>query len=97
MKRIVRLTEKDLTRLVNRIIKESDGNMFATHDLVGGWYDTHNRPVDEPTDYSEEMSFGPEDYDKFMEFINNCDTQWCMKTKKWYKRYADRGDIRVRR
>jgi len=97
MKRIVRLTERDLTRLVNRIIKESDGNMFATHDLVGGWYDKDNRKVDEPTDYSEEMSFGPEDYDKFMEFINDCDTSWCMKTKKMYKRYADKGDITVRR
>jgi len=83
--------------LVKRIIKESDENMFAKHDLVGGWRDKNDLKVDEPSDYSEEMSFGPEDYDDFMDFINGCDTTWCLKTKKMYQRYADKGDITVRR
>jgi hypothetical protein len=97
MTKIVRLNEKDLTRLVKRIIKESDENMYAKHDLVGGWRDKNDLRVDEPTDYSEEMSFGPEDYDDFMDFINGCDTTWCLRTKKMYKRYADKGNITVRR
>jgi hypothetical protein len=97
MKKIVRLTESDLNRLVKRIIKESDDNMFAKHDLVGGWRDKNDLRVDEPSDYGEERSFGPEDYDDFMDFINGCDTSWCLKTKKWYQRYAGKGNITVRR
>jgi len=99
MKKVIRLTESDLVRLVKRVVKEeeSDSKPVAYHDLVGGWYDTNNEKVDEPTDYSEEMSFGPEDYKKFIKFINDCDTSWCLKTKKMYKLYTNKGNIIVRK
>ena len=97
MTKIVRLTESDLVRLVKKIVNEQEENMFAKHDLVGGWRDKNDVRVDEPIDYGVEMSFGPEDYDDFMDFINGCDTTWCLKTKKMYQRYADKGNITVRR
>ena len=94
--KIVRLTERDLTRLVNKIIKESDKGPFAHHKDTG-WYDSKDRESAEPTDYSEEKEFGPDEYDDFMEFINNCDNKWCLKTKQFYDMYANKGNIKVRK
>lgn len=36
MKKVVRLTESDLVRLINRIIKEDDFGAFPKHSLVKG-------------------------------------------------------------
>ena len=94
--KIVRLTERDLTRLVNKIIKESDKGPFA-HHASPGWVDADDRHIEEPTNYSEEREFGPDEYDDFMEFINNCDNKWCLKTKQFYDMYADKGNIKVRK
>lgn len=105
MSKIVRLSENDLVRLVKKVIKEQQEpstpkatkGPFATHKDVGGWYDAADRNVNEPTDYSEEREFGPDEYDNFMEYINNCDTRWCIKTKNMYDLYAQRGSIKVRK
>jgi len=80
-----------------RKIKENKGEeMFATHDTHGGkYYDKMERRVDSDIEFSETKEFGPEDYDSFMEYINNCDTRWCITTKKYYDMYAQRGNITV--
>jgi hypothetical protein len=100
MRKVVRLTESDLTRLVKRIVRESEGR--SPFGKMGGagdtWYDASDRPMkDEPSDYSKEKHFGPDEYDDFMEFINDCDTMWCVKVKKMYDRYADSGGITIRK
>ena len=97
MGRIVRLTESDLSRIVKRVIKENkDEEMFATHDAHGGkYYDTMDRRVDSDIEFSETREFGPEDYDSFMEYINNCNTRWCLTTKRMYDMYANKGNITV--
>jgi hypothetical protein len=77
--------------------KQPKKGPFATHKNVGGWMDADDTEVSEPTDYSEEREFGPDEYDDFMEFINNCDNKWCLKTKEFYDRYADKGNIKVRK
>lgn len=112
MRKIVKLTERDLTRLVKRVIRESsemDEYFYpevdkgkSAYGKMGGagdtWYDASDRPMkDEPSDYSEERHFGPDEYDDFMEFINDCNTMWCSKVKKMYDRYADQGGITVRK
>lgn len=97
MKKIVRLTEADFARLVERIIKENEGEeMFATHDAhLGKYYDTMDRRVDSDIEFSEKKEFGPEDYDDFMEYINKCNTRWCLTTKRMYDMYAKTGNITV--
>jgi predicted transcriptional regulator len=97
MKKIVRLTEADLARIVKRVIKENeDEELFATHDYQAGkYYDTMDRRVDSDIEFSEKREFGPEDYDSFMEYINNCDTRWCITTKRMYDAYTSKGNITV--
>lgn len=97
MKKVIRLTESDLIRLVNKVIKENgDEEMFATHGYQGGkYYDTMDKPVDSDIEFSEKREFGPEDYDSFMNYINNCNTRWCLTTKKMYDKYASKGNITV--
>lgn len=100
MPKIVRLTERDLTRLVRRVIKE--GEAYAHHDL-SGWVDQKDVRVpqdymdNEGSDFEEQRVFGPGEYDDFMEFINNCNNSWCLKTKKFYDMYAEKGPIKVRK
>ena len=95
-KTVRRLTEKDLTRLVNKILNEADA--FATHPDVGGWFDAKDRAMDdEPTDFDSERNFGPGDYRKFKRFISGCNVSWCLKAKDWFDRYAERGPITVRK
>lgn len=99
-KRKIRLTESELVKLVNRLIKEERGKTppFASNPAQGGqWYDSQDYATDEPTSYSEEREFGPEEYEDFMEFINDCETSWCLKTKKFYDHYANVGKIKVRK
>ena len=97
MKKIVKLTEADLTRIVRRVMKENeDEEIFATHDAHGGkYYDATDRPVNVDIEFSEKREFGPEDYDDFMEYINNCNTRWCLTTKRMYDMYAKTGNITV--
>lgn len=102
MRKKIRLTESDLIRLVNKVIKETESNPrapYATHTTVGDlWVDADDSMIeDEPMDYSEEKEFGPEDYGDFMDFISNCNTQWCLKTKRMYDMYAKEGPIKVRK
>jgi hypothetical protein len=54
--------------------------------------------IDEPTDYSEEITFGPGEYKSFMKFMNKCNTKSCVATKKMYDKYAETtGGFKVRR
>jgi len=70
---------------------------FAYNPKTAGWIDAEDTHVVEPTDYSEEKEFGPDEYEDFMEYINNCNTRWCLTTKKFYDRYSKEGKIKVRK
>ena len=100
MRKVIRLTESDLTRIVKRVIRE--GEAFAHHDSTG-WVDQDDRHVPQDymdvkgSDFDEQRKFGPGEYKDFMEFINNCDNNWCLKTKAFYDNYAEKGPIRVRK
>lgn len=96
MKKTIRMTEGDLVRLVRRIVSEQTKPYASWKE--GPWMDSNDREYDEtPDDYSMEREFGPDEYDDFMEFINDCNTRWCLKTKQFYDRYAREGNIRVRK
>lgn len=80
-----------------KVKKEDKGEeMFAKADNIMTHYrDTMDSRVMDDIEFSEKKEFGPEDYDSFMEYINNCDTKWCLTTKRFYDQYAKRGNITV--
>jgi hypothetical protein len=100
MKKVIRLTESDLIRIVKRVVKEQEEEIFATHPALDNkgketWMDKQDNRVGSEIEFSDVREFGPEDYDSFMEYINNCDTNWCLKTKRFYDMYANMGKLRV--
>ena len=96
MKKIVRLTERDLSRLVRKVVKEQE-KPYAFNRPANDWYDANDMKVDDASDFSEEKEFGPDEYKDFMKYINGCNTHWCIKTKKWYDRYQQTGSLNVRK
>jgi len=116
MKKVIRLTESDLEKIVRKVVEEqsvglafgAEGNglkvrkgdkgeeMFAKSDnIMTNYRDSMDSPVMGDIEFSEKKEFGPEDYDSFMEYINNCDTRWCITTKKYYDKFVKMGNITV--
>jgi hypothetical protein len=64
----------------------------------GIWYDQEGQRTDEPKEFSTERTFGPDEYEDFMQFINNCDNKWCVQAKHLYDLYTkgDGSNIKVR-
>jgi len=69
MRKIVRLTESDLVRLVKRVIKEQELDRELPKRKKGylghmdRWYDEMDVPVKGEFDYDEEIEFGPDDFE----------------------------------
>jgi hypothetical protein len=88
MKKIVRLTESDLTRIVRRIIKESKFGSFDDE-----WYDDEDKRFDKLG--FDDMEFDDEEFDDFDDFNtkHGHDTKWFDKGehgKKMFDIYKDR-------
>jgi len=84
MAKIVRLTESDLTRLVKRVIKESD-KPRKSRGILGhrdSWFDDMDSPTnpDEFEDY-EEFEFGPDDFEEYLKHTSDIDNKWDFKMK----------------
>jgi hypothetical protein len=106
MKKVIRLTERDLTLLVKRIVRESEEmdeiRGRAPYGKAGGtdkFYDADDFEMEDETmmDYSEEETFGPDDYEKFRKFMIGCDTRWCTRTKEDFQKYANKGGFTIRK
>jgi hypothetical protein len=99
MKKIVKLTERDLTRIVRRVISEADAIARVQSLGKDNWLDSDDRMINRPNlkRFPDEKRFGPNDYEDFMEYINDCDTEWCIKTKKFYDLYTKDETITVRK
>lgn len=81
-KKIVRLTESDLIRLVKRVMKEQESDQEIpfkrvtfkmkpdTKGILGhldSWFDENDTPVDpEEFEHDEEIEFGPDDFEEFI-------------------------------
>jgi len=85
MKKIVRLTESDLVRLVKKIVKEQELDRELARGKKGivghndRWYDEMDMPVNpDEFDYDEEIEFGPDDFE---EYISHTDTDF--PENKW--------------
>jgi hypothetical protein len=73
MKKIVRLTESDLVRIVKRVVREQEFDRElsrAPKGIMGHrdhWYDEGDRPIKpDEFDYDEEFEFGPDDFEDYI-------------------------------
>jgi hypothetical protein len=108
-KKIMRLTESDLVRLVKRVVKEQSEESPKFKHRLGWkfdtdkehWYDEGDRPVkdsDDFDDYDEEMEFGPDDYEEFMNQTKGFKNKWNPSfSKHYYDRYTNDSPLKLRR
>jgi hypothetical protein len=115
MRKIVRLTESDLVRLVKRVIKEQELDRELPKRKKGylghmdRWYDEMDVPVKGEFDYDEEIEFGPDDFEDYinhteMDFPEN---KWSFGQKSYkqdtspgkgyWDRYQKDGPIKLRK
>ncbi len=107
MKKIVRLTESDLTRIIRRIVNEQNENIerldrYALKQYGGDkWYDEDDRTLDSFDDYDEEYEFGPDDYDRFIEMSSPANPKWNpFHSKGYYDAHYKRNtpiSLRIKR
>ena len=102
MKKIIRLTESDLARIVRRVIAEQGEEMMSKpkHRLghEDRWYDEDDRRSDDFDDYDEEFEFGPDDYEEFKSMTNKFNNRWNPSyNKHYYDRYTKDSPLRLRR
>ena len=91
MKKVIRLTESDLTRIVKRVMNE----MLDSHvprkskGILGqdayGWFDQLDRPIknQDEFDYDEEYEFGPDDFEDYLDKTSDVDNKWSFQAKGW--------------
>lgn len=72
--------------LADEELSESE---FALNQYNNGWFDpSDNRLSDGFEDYDEELEFGPDDYDKFMDTVKNIpNARWNPMEKDYYDRF----------
>jgi hypothetical protein len=81
MAKIVRLTESDLTRLVKRVIRETNSDMpRKSRGIMGhkdSWFDDMDRPTNpDEFEHDEEIEFGPDDYDEYLNHTSDIENKW---------------------
>lgn len=87
MKKVVRLTESDLVRIVKRIVNESKYGSFDDEE----WYDIDDRRFGK--EGFDDMEYDEEEFDDFDDFESkHNDTKWFGKGehgKKMFGHYKD--------
>lgn len=111
MKRTIRLTEADLTRIVKRVIKEQ--SEMKSKGILGhndSWYDEDDNSVNpDDFDFDEEIEFGPDDFEEYISHTekHHPENRWSFGDKGYkgdrtpgkgyYDRYQKHGPIKLRR
>jgi hypothetical protein len=54
-------------------------------------YDANDREVNEPKHYTDERTFGINDYEDFIKYLGDTKTNWNLKSKGFYDLYAKYG------
>ena len=89
MKKVIRLTEADLTRIVKRVIEESKYGSFDDEE----WYDDNDSRFNK-SEFGD-MEFDDEEFDEFddLQSKHGHDTKWFDKGesgKKMFDTYKDK-------
>ena len=88
MKKVIRLTEADLTRIVRRVIKETKYGSFDEKD----WADDSDR-IMHYSDGFDNMEYDEEEFDDFDEFTSkHPDQPWFGKGEDGKKRFGHYKD-----
>lgn len=103
MKKVIRLTERDLTRLVKRIINEWDFDLPRRKEGIihqyGKWHDSDENLMDDENDfeYDDEFEFGPGDYEQFVKHSEGIPNKWGVyHGKRYYDLETKRNPIKLR-
>ena len=64
---------------------------FMLNPITRTWYDANDREVNEPKHYTDERTFGINDYEDFVKYLGHTKTNWNLKSKGFYDLYAKYG------
>ena len=64
---------------------------FMLNPITRTWYDANDREVNEPKHYTDERTFGTNDYEDFIKYLGDTKTNWNLKSKGFYDLYAKYG------
>ena len=64
---------------------------YMLNPITRTWYDANDREVNEPKHYTDERTFGINDYEDFIKYLGDTKTNWNLKSKGFYDLYAKYG------
>jgi hypothetical protein len=64
---------------------------YMLNPITRTWYDANDREVSEPKKYTDERTFGINDYEDFIKYLGDTKTNWNLKSKGFYDLYAKYG------
>ncbi len=64
---------------------------YMLNPITRTWYDANDREVSEPKNYTDERTFGINDYEDFIKYLGDTKTNWNLKSKGFYDLYAKYG------
>lgn len=95
MKTTIKLLKNGFVKLFrsrenNNLTFKSNGP-FMLNPITRTWYDANDREVNEPKHYTDERTFGINDYEDFVKYLGDTKTNWNLKSKGFYDLYAKYG------
>lgn len=94
MKTTIKLIKNRLIRLFRKKFgktKQVYKTLYMLNPITNSWYDANDKEVNEPKNYTDERTFGINDYREFMEYLGDTKTNWNLKSKGFYDLYAKYG------
>ncbi len=92
MKRLIKLTESDITRIVKRVIKEeklSKSDVLKKHVLKSGWEDVAERIGGFENLYKHAFN---NDYNEFLNLFNNLEVVQSEQNSNWVLYRFEKGN-----
>lgn len=94
MKTTIKLIKNRLIRLFRRKFgktKQVYKTLYMLNPITNTWYDANDHEVSEPKHYTDERTFGINDYEDFINYLGDTKTNWNLKSKGFYDLYAKYG------
>jgi hypothetical protein len=95
MKTAIKLLKNGFVKLFrsseNTKLTFKSNGPFMLNPITRTWYDANDREVNEPKHYTDERTFGINDYEDFVKYLGDTKTNWNLKSKGFYDLYAKYG------